>query len=136
MEEKVRDEREIRRIVKAVDDFRLHLLCHDEAFRAHSPPLPSPPHPAAVPSPSSSSYRIEAFPHKRLLPNTLVTALALHFSLLPGSQVVTDILRFLATKIILKQIEPTISVFELIEMIQQEGGLEVWRALPKHKLID
>jgi len=128
----IREEREIRRVIKAVADFRKHMLHHDENFSAHFDEN------RPERCEKDSTFRCDPFPHKRLLPNTLATELVLNFetTLLPGSPVITDILRVLATKMVLLEIEPTATAKELAALVKTNGGLLHWQSLPKHKLID
>lgn len=137
-----KNQREASRVFKNVADFREYCLLEDERFEwsdemdewlrnnegggnRRDPGIP---------------FRIKLVPHKALLPNTLATALVCHFKCTPGSVILTDALRAVATFVVSNPNDgcENLDAEQLFAFVVEkagEGGLTWWQRQIKHELI-
>ena len=77
--------------------------------------------------------------HKRFLPNTLATALTIHWNMYPGSSDLLYILRAIASKLVTISVSgneamPQLTYHELLSWIT-ENGMDYWLRQPVHESI-
>ena len=75
------------------------------------------------------------FKHKAFLPNSVATELIRRFEVNPGVSV-QHVLKVLATEIAERRIPPSITVDEIVDLVAETGGIDVWKAKSVHRLIE
>ena len=140
-----KDAKELSRLFKNVHDFREFMLMEDEAFawsedidawlRQHEG--------QGNKRAAGAPFKVKKMPHKALLPNTLATALAVHYQLMPGSVALVEALRGIATYMVTMPNEcERMTQQELLRFVVDKGeadgggGLQFWQNLRKHTYIE
>ena len=128
----IRAAREAARIAREVMFFRSELIWRDERWAHLAPQVEE----------KGGKRRHQAIPHKKLLPNSIATALVIRFGVLPSSVLVSDTLVALATRMVLSNhtdendLSPEMSVDEIVDFVARSGGLPYWSAQPRHAMIE
>lgn len=136
-----KNQRETTRVFKNVYDFREYCLLEDERFEwsdgidqwlrenegggnRRAPGAP---------------FQIKLVPHKALLPNTLATALVIEYKCTPGSVVLSEALRAIATFVVSNpDVCESMDAEQLFTFVVEKAGdrgLAYWREQVAHSLI-
>ena len=76
--------------------------------------------------------------HKLLLPNTIATFLTIHHQSVPGSTILTEALRGIATSLVMMEddeVENLVSEQLIYSYVTDKGDLSYWSKQPRHKMI-
>lgn len=133
------EEREQKRIVKSIEDFNRDLLPLDATFCINVVGLVETDIPSMIID-KKHRFLKKDISHKRFLPNTLATALTIHWNMYPGSTDLLYILRAIASKLVAisarqgDETLPQLTYHELLSYIT-ERKLDYWLKEPVHTLI-